>query len=60
MLLKWLKNETKAQRAGYIGLLLGTLGASFLGNMWADKCVIRADYEVILTGNEVFGSKQGL
>ena len=29
---KTIKNETKEQKEGFLGILLGTLGASFLGN----------------------------
>ena len=32
-LTKTTKNETKEQRGGFSGMLLGTLGASLLGNM---------------------------
>ena len=31
------ENETKKQRGGFLGILLGTLGASLLGNMLASK-----------------------
>ena len=40
---KTIDNETKEQRGGFLGLILGTLGASFLGNM--------------LTGKAGYGSK---
>ena len=30
---KWIKNETKEQKGGLLSMLLGTLGASFLGNV---------------------------
>ena len=30
---KTIKNETKEQIEGFLGILLGTLGASFLGNI---------------------------
>ena len=38
---KSIKNETKG---GYLGMLLGTLGASFSGNMLARKVMLRAGY----------------
>ena len=38
---KSIKNETKG---GYLGILLGTLGASFSGNMLARKVMLRAGY----------------
>ena len=30
---KMIENETKEQRGGFLGMLLGTLGASLLGNL---------------------------
>ena len=36
------KNETKEQKRGLLSMLLGTLGASLLGNMLAGKGVVRA------------------
>ena len=36
------KNEAKEQKGGLLSMLLGTLGASLLGNMLADEGVIRA------------------
>ena len=32
-----IKNEAKDQKAGFLGMLLGTLGASFLGNLLPGK-----------------------
>ena len=37
-----IKNETKEQKRGFLSMLLGTLGASLLGNMLAGKGVMRA------------------
>ena len=37
-----IKDEAKEERGGYLSMLLGTLGASLLGNMLAGKGVIRA------------------
>ena len=37
-----IKNEAKEQKGGFLSMLLGTLRASLLGNMLADKGVIRA------------------
>ena len=39
-----IKNEAKEQCCGCLSMLLGTLGASPLGNMLAGKGVIRAGY----------------
>ena len=38
------KNETKKQKGGFLSMLLGTLGASLLGNLLTGKGVVRADY----------------
>ena len=37
-----IKNEAKEQKRGFLGMLLGTLEASLLENMFAGKRVIRA------------------
>ena len=34
---KVIKNETKEQKGGFLSMLLGTLGASLLGNLSAGK-----------------------
>ena len=34
---KTIKNETKKQKGGFVVMLLGTLGASLLGNMLTGK-----------------------
>ena len=39
---KTIKNETKEQKGGFLGMLLETLGASLLGNLLTGKCTIRA------------------
>ena len=40
---KTIKNETKEQRGGFLSMLLGTLGASLLGNLLTGgKGIIRA------------------
>ena len=36
------KNETKKQKGGFLSMLLGTLGASLLGNLLAGKGITRA------------------
>ena len=40
---KTIKNETKEQKAEFLCILLGTLGASLLGNLLAGKGIVRAD-----------------
>ena len=39
---KTIKNETKEQKGGFLSMLLGTLGASLLGNLSAEKGIVRA------------------
>ena len=39
---KTIKNETKLQKGGFLSMLLGTLGASLLGNILAGKGIVRA------------------
>ena len=38
------KNETKEQKGGFLSMLLGTLGASLLGNLLTGKGVVTAGY----------------
>ena len=38
------KNETKEQKGGFLSVLLGTRGASLLGNFLTKKGVVRAGY----------------
>ena len=40
--IKTIKNKAKEQKGGFLGMLLGTLGAILLGNMLAGKGVVRA------------------
>ena len=37
-----IKNEAKEQKEGFLSIVLGTLGASLLGNMLAGKGIMRA------------------
>ena len=39
---KTIKNETKEQKGGFLRMLLGTLGASSLGNLLSGKGIVRA------------------
>ena len=39
---KTTKNETKEQKGGFLSMLLGTLGASLLGNILSRKGIVRA------------------
>ena len=40
---KTIKNETKEQKGGFLSMLLGTLGASLLGNLLTGKEIVRTD-----------------
>ena len=42
---KTIKNETKEQKRGFLSMLLGTLGASLLGNLLTEKGIVRAGTE---------------
>ena len=56
-----IKNEAKEQRGGFLSMLLGTLGASLLGDILSKglsgKGVIRAGEGTIRAG---YGSKKSL
>ena len=39
---KTIRKETKEQKQGFLSMLLGTLGASLLGNLLAGKGIVRA------------------
>ena len=48
---KTIENETKEQRGGFLSMLLGTLGASLLGNLLTGgKGIVRAGERVIRAG----------
>ena len=40
--IKTIRNETKEQKGGFLGMLLGTLGASLLGHLLAGKGIVIA------------------
>ena len=53
---KTIENETKEQRGGFLSMLLGTLGASLLGNLLTGgKGIIRAGDVIVRAGS---GSKK--
>ena len=57
---KTIENETKEQRGGFLSMLLGTLGASLLGNLLTGrKDIMRADDGIVRAG-EGNGSKKNL
>ena len=55
---KTIENETKEQRGGFLSMLLGTLGASLLGNLLTGgKGIMRAGDGILRAGS---GSKKNL
>ena len=55
---KTIENETKEQKGGFLSMLLGTLGASLLGNLLkGGKGIVRAGDIIVLAG-EGSGSKK--
>ena len=53
---KRIENEIKEQRGGFLSMLLGTLGASLLGNLLTDgKGIVRAGDGIVCAGS---GSKK--
>ena len=50
---KTIKNETKEQKDGFLSMLLGTLGASLLGNLLTrGKAIVRAGDGIVCAGEE--------
>ena len=48
---KTIENETKEQKGGFISMLLGTLGASLLGNLLTGgKGIVRAGEGIVRAG----------
>ena len=45
-----IKNEAKEQKGGFLGMLLGTVGASILGHLLTGKGTIRAGESTIRAG----------
>ena len=45
-----IKNETKEHKRGFLSMLLGTLGASILGNLLTGKGFVRAGEGTIRAG----------
>ena len=50
-----IQHEAKEQRGGFLSMLLGTLGASLLGDILSGKGLIRAGERTIRAG---YGSKR--
>ena len=50
-----IQNESKEQKGGFLSMLLGTLGASLLGNILAGKGMNRAREGIVRAG---YGNKK--
>ena len=50
-----IQNEAKEQKGGFLSMLLGTLGASLLGNILAGKGINRAGEGIVRAG---YGNKK--
>ena len=48
---KKIENESKEQRGGFLSMLLGTLGASLLGNLLTGKGMMRAGKGIVRAGD---------
>ena len=47
---KTIENEIKEERGGFLSMLLGTLGASLLGNLLTGKGIMRAGDGIVRAG----------
>ena len=55
---KAIKNETKEQKGGFLSMLLGTLGASLLGNLLTGgKGIVRAGDGIVCAGSGSIASR---
>ena len=52
---KTIQNEAKEPKGGFLSMLLGTLGASLLGNILAGKGINRAGEGIVRAG---YGNKK--
>ena len=59
---KIIKNESKEQKGGFLKMLLGTLGASLLGNLLAGKSLIATiqGQETIRAGEGTLRAGEGI
>ena len=57
---KTIENETKEQRGGFLSMLLGTLGASLLGNLLTGgKGIMRAGDGIVRAGDVIVRAGEG-
>ena len=58
---KTIENETKEQKGGFLSMLLGTLGASLLGNLiTGGKGMVRAADGIVRAGNGIVRAGDGI
>ena len=57
---KKIENETKEQRGGFLSILLGTIGASLLGNLLTGgKGMMRAGEGIVRAGDGIVRAGEG-
>ena len=56
---KTIENETKEKRGGFLSMLLGTLGASLLGNLFTRKGIMRAGDGIVRAGDRIVRAGAG-
>ena len=56
---KTIENETKEQRGGFLNMLLGTLGASLLGNLLTGEGIMRAGDGIVRAGDGIVIAGEG-
>ena len=57
---KTIKNETKEQKGRFLSMLLGTLGASLLGNLLTGKGILRAGSACLLSSTSKNKKAKGI
>ena len=55
-----IKNETKEQKGGFVSMLLGTIGASLLGNLLTRKGTVRAGEGSTRAGYRTIRAEEGI
>ena len=55
-----IKNETKEQKGGFVSMLLGTIGASLLGNLLTGKRTVRAGERTTTAGYGTIRAEEGI
>ena len=58
---KTIENQTKEQKGGFLSMLLGTLGASLLGNLLSGgKGIVHAGEEIVHAGEGIVRAGEGV